>query len=453
MSDRKEVGAMAPDIRMKTASTTLRPPPVAVAWTMWGLGALFYFIGFFQRVAPAVIADELMADFGLTATTLGNLSAFYFYSYVAMQIPTGLLADHFGVRRLFTWGSIVAGFGSLLFALAPSIFYANLGRLLVGGAVAVSFVGLLKLAMHWMAPHQYALSSGMALLVGVAGAIVAGVPLQFLTAAYGWRSVMGTSGVLLFGVGAVIWWLVRDDPLERGFASYAPADTVNHATSVRGALQGIGQVLNYRNTWLLALAPGGLAGPVLTFAGLWGVSFLTSQYGLPQARAAALCTTLLISMAVSGPVMGALSDKIGRRKPLYVGGALLAVIGWTILIWFPGLSQALLVILLVIIGIGSGGMVIGFAFARESVPGRLGGTVSGVINTGVMLGPMLLQPGVGVMLDWQWQGEMLNGARLYTLSGYQIGFSLMLAWSVLALLLPLFTRETRCRPLAENQNH
>ena len=72
---------------------------------MWALGAALYFIGFYQRVAPAVITVELSQAFGLTAAALGNLSAFYFYSYVAMQIPTGLLADRFGPRVLLTVGA------------------------------------------------------------------------------------------------------------------------------------------------------------------------------------------------------------------------------------------------------------------------------------------------------------------------------------------------------------
>lgn len=71
-------------------------PPAMLAWTVWGLGALLYLIGFYQRVAPAVITDRLMADFTLGAAALGNLSAFYFYSYVVMQIPTGIIADRWG---------------------------------------------------------------------------------------------------------------------------------------------------------------------------------------------------------------------------------------------------------------------------------------------------------------------------------------------------------------------
>ena len=129
-------------------------PPASLAWTVWGLGALLYLIGFYLRVAPAVITDQLMTEFAITGAALGNLSAFYFYSYVAMQIPTGMIADRWGPRRLLTAGAGVAALGTALFAFAPTIFWANMGRLLIGASVAVAFVSMLKLASHWFAPKQ-----------------------------------------------------------------------------------------------------------------------------------------------------------------------------------------------------------------------------------------------------------------------------------------------------------
>ena len=94
-------------------------PPLTLAWLIWGLGALFYLAGFFQRVAPAVMTEELMRDFHISASGLGHLSGLYFYAYVAMQIPTGILADTLGPRKLLTAGCLVAGLGTLLFALSP----------------------------------------------------------------------------------------------------------------------------------------------------------------------------------------------------------------------------------------------------------------------------------------------------------------------------------------------
>ena len=88
------------------------------------------------------MTTELMNDFGIGAAALGHLSAFYFYSYVAMQIPTGILVDTWGPHRLLTTGACVAGIGSLIFATASSAFWAGIGRLLIGGSVSVAWVGL-----------------------------------------------------------------------------------------------------------------------------------------------------------------------------------------------------------------------------------------------------------------------------------------------------------------------
>ena len=116
-------------------------PPLYLAWLIWSLGALLYLMGFFYRVAPAVITVELMQDFNISAAALGNLSAFYFYSYVAMQIPTGIMADTWGPRRLLAFGALIASFGTAMFALAPNLWWASAGRLLIGGSVAVAYVG------------------------------------------------------------------------------------------------------------------------------------------------------------------------------------------------------------------------------------------------------------------------------------------------------------------------
>jgi len=420
-------------------------PPLRLSWTIWGLGALLYLIGFYQRVAPGVMTAELMVDFSLSATALGNLSALYFYSYVAMQIPTGLLADHWGPRRLLTLGATVAAVGTLFFAYAVDVWWAGFGRLMIGGSVAVAFVGVLKLAGHWLPKKQYSLASGMALFCGIIGAVFAGVPLRLMVDGAGWRNVMVGSALLTLVVALTIWWLVRDDPSEKNYLSYAVDPERPPETSGSSVLGGIREVFHYPNTWLLYLIPGGVVGAVLTFAGLWGVPFLTTHYGLQKTESAAICSALLVAWAIGGPVFGWLSDHLGHRKPLYALGCIVQLTCWSLVLLVSALPLWLLITLLLMAGFFAGNMIIGFAYARESVPSRLSGTLSGVVNMGVMMGPMLLQPAVGWVLDQLWSGQAVNGVRFYSIEAYRSGFSLMLGWLALSTLLIFFTRETHCR--------
>jgi len=416
-------------------------PPLRLAFAMWGLGAVFYLIGFYQRVAPAVITRELMSEFALGAAALGNLAAFYYYSYVAMQIPAGVLADRWGPRLVLTAGAAIAAAGTLLFALAPGYAAAGLGRLLIGGAVGVAFVAMLKLAGHWFAPTRFAMVSGLALACGILGAVFAGVPLRLLVDAFGWRNVLGVSAAVTGLLAMVIWLAVRDDPAERGYASYAPAPPARHAP----ILDSIRQAFAARNVWLVFLISGAVSGPALTFGGLWGVPFLSTHYGLTTSQASMITSLLLVCWAVAGPIVGALSDRLRRRKPLYALGAVLAAAGWCFVLLVPGLPLPLLVALLGFIGCASSAVLVGFAIVKESAPAALAGTAGGVANMGNMLGGMIMQPAVGWVLDRRWAGTFANGVRVYDFDAYRAGFTLMLAWLAAALVLLVFVRETHCR--------
>ncbi len=425
----------------------LTGPPMGVAWFIWGLGALFYLVGFFQRVAPGVMTRELMQDFHISASGLGHLSGLYFYAYVAMQIPTGVLADTLGPRKLLTAGCLVAGFGTLLFALSPGFFWAGLGRLLIGGSVAVAFVGVLKLSSSWFPKRFYAFVAGNALSIGLIGAVTAGPPLRFLMDTFQWRKVIGITGVMTLGLGAVIWFVVRDWPQEKGYPGFTQTIPKQVPLSFGSICQGLLKVFEYRNTWLLFIIPGGIVGCILTFSGLWGVPYLISHHQLSPSRAAALSSLLLVAWALGSPFFGWLSDRLGKRKPLYIVGSMVAALGWALILFQESLSFLPLAMVLFVTGFFSGCMILSFSFARESVPPSLSGTVSGLTNMGVMMGPMLLQPLVGLILDKQWTGQVLHGVRVYSLSAYETGFIPMMIWVFLSVLLLFFTKETHCRQI------
>jgi len=389
---------------------------------------------------------ELSRDFGLSAAALGNLSAFYFYSYAAVQIPTGMLADRWGPRKVLGAGAAITAAGTLLFALAPSVAFANAGRLAIGAAAGVAFVSMLKLASHWMPPRRFAFVSGLALLIGTLGATLAGAPLRIAVDAFGWRAVMLASALFTAILGVVIWIVVRDDPADRGYAGYFPKESLEAAPSIGAQLA---EVFRFRNPWLMLVVPGGFTAILLTFPALWGVPFLVSQYGFAAREAALTASAMLIAWAVGSVIFGPLSERVRRRKPVMAVTLVVTLALWSVVTFVPGLTRAVLVALLIAVSFMAGGFILAYAFARESVPLRVAGAASGIANMGTMLGGMVMQPVVGVILDRHWGGAMRDGVRVYDFAAYQAAFATMLVWGVVALALLALARETNCRPYAK----
>jgi predicted MFS family arabinose efflux permease len=311
----------------------------------------------------------------------------------------------------------------------------------------VAFVSMLKLASHWMPARRYALVSGVALFMGVVGATLAGVPLRALVDAFGWRTVMVASAILTAAVCVAIWLVVRDDPAERGYASYYPEPAAQGREAGLATL--LAETFSHRNTWLLFFASGGFTCIVLTFAGLWGVPFLVTVRGFSATQAAATASAMLVAFATASIAYGPVSERLGRRKPVMLTGLVATMALWALVVFVP-MSPAALVAALVGVGIASASFILTFAFAKESVPAHLGGTVSGVANMGVMLGGMVMQPLVGLVLDRHWEGALAEGVRIYGAEAYRYGFAGMLAWAALGFVLLAFTKESLCRPLASS---
>ncbi len=424
-------------------------PPAYQSWITWGLGVAFYFSGFFHRMVPAVMADQLMVDFEIGAAALGNFSAFYYYSYVAVQIPTGILADCWGPRKLLTAGTLLTSLGAFIFAFASSIHMANFGRLIIGASIGVAWVSILKLSTRWFKPNHFTVVTGLALCLGILGALSAGVPLRLLMDFFGWRSVIFGAGTITLLLSLAIWTFVRDDPAQKGYVSCATGIAASNPRSKASILTDLSNIFRYKNTWILAIVPASLVGPLLTFTGLWGIPYLTTHYHLTPVKSATLLSTLLIACALGGPVLGALSEKTGRRKPIYFFALCISLIGWIPILFLQDIPLWFIIVLFSILGFASSAIVIGMAFVKESVPAALAGTVVGVCNMGMEMGPMFLQPAIGWMLDRNWNGGVENGIRIYDLNAYHLAFGLMIGLSLLGTLLIPFARETYCQQLNE----
>jgi len=395
---------------------------------MWGLAAAFYLFDFFQRVTPAALAQELSRELAPTATALGWLSSSYFYAYAVMQLPAGLLADKFGTRKLFMAATAAAGVGTLLFALSDSAATAMLGRGLIGGADAVAWIGMLKLAAHWFSPQKFASITGLSLSVGTAGAIAAGLPLRLLADQFGWRWVIGGSALVAFALTFAIMAVLRDDPADRGYRSWAPSQQTEDALASINLRESF-HSLSIRDLVLLCIGQMAVTGGMITMVGLWGVPFLTTVFEAPSKIATLSTSMIMVTFAAGSLVFGPWSDRSGQRKKPLLFGTTLTLVGFLILASGITLSSLWLTnIVLWAIGFCAGSMVVSFAFGKDLVRGQRTATITALVNFSVTLGAIALQPLFGAILDWQWNGTLRNGLRYYDTAAFQWGFGIIAIW-------------------------
>ncbi len=378
----------------------------------WFFCALFFFYAFILRVAPAVMVDDLMKEFSVGAAILGYLSATYLYIYAALQIPLGLVVDKYGLRGVVAGACALCGVGSIIFSLADSVYLAYLGRGLVGAGAAFSFVGALNMAARWF-PSRFAVLGGWAQMMGSAGGFVGQAPLSLAVAIFGWRSCSLSLGIAGLFLAVLLLFTVRDPKEDQ---------TSGDNFSI---LLGLKNVCANTQTWLATLVAAGLTGALLAFGGLWGVPYFMEARAIDKPDAANFISIIFVGWAIGAPFFGWFSDRIGRRRILLLWGTFGAALttGTTILV--PTLFTTLVIVVLFLQGFFSASMILGFALAKDNNPSGSSGVALGLINTFVIGSGAILQPLVGVLLDYRWTGEMFDGVRVFNLVDFQVSMLIL----------------------------
>jgi len=129
--------------------TDLQGRLLRLRWIGYGLLVTGFVLAFFHRNSPAAMADVLVADWHAGPALLGTVAASYFWVYTLMQVPTGILVDQFGPRRIVAPGMALAGIGTLAFAMAPDAGWGAAARMLIGFGVSFPFISLMKFTAVW----------------------------------------------------------------------------------------------------------------------------------------------------------------------------------------------------------------------------------------------------------------------------------------------------------------
>ena len=415
-----------------------------VGWLICGLGAIYYSYEYLLRIAPSVMEPALREHFDLSARGFGHISSIYYFAYVLMQLPVGVLLDRYGPKRLLTFACMICVIGTFLFTSTDVFWIAAIGRFLVGLGSAFAFVGVLKLATIWLPENRLAMVSGMTSALGTIGAMLGDNFLVHFVDQYGWIKTLNMTAIFGIGLSFLLWIGIEDKP-----GNYRKHGTVS---SLKRGLEDLVIILKNKQIWVNGMYGCLVYLPTTVFAELWGIPYLRHAHGM-SANAAGLANSMLfLGFTIGAPLMGFISDSLARRKFPMLIGAIGSAVVMTIILYLPGLNETNIQVLMFLLGMLYSAQSIVFAVGRELSPGEAAGTAMAATNMIVMLGAMLLQPLVGHLLDFSYStraGEAIlvempvdNLQKLYTVVDYQFALAIIPLGILMAAILTFFLKET-----------
>lgn len=420
------------------------------------LAAAFYLYEFILQASIAILTQDLMRDLQIHATGVGIIGAFFYIAYAGMQIPAGLLYDRFSVRILLTTAVVVCASGAFLFVVSNSATLVACGRFLMGIGSAFSFIGSLVLVSRWFPATYFALIAGVVQLMSSIGAILGGRPLAGLVTDIGWRSSLTWLGFIGLLLALLIWMVVRDYPA--GHKALTESDNVkfpNHKvkkqswwTLIKTEFKRLNFIVHDGQTRYVAIYAFLTWAPMASFSLLWGVAYLMTRYSIGEIQASGMMMFIWIGVGFGSPFIGWLSNHLGSRcQPMRIASSI-GVVAALFILYVPLIPMSLMIFVLFLFGLASSGQSLSFAVVNDITPRDYVGTAIGFNNMAVVLGGLLFQPLIGWLLHIMWQGDLANGAPVYTIANYRAAFFLLPLCHAGALIVSrFFIRETKCHTM------
>ncbi|SDI88943.1 Sugar phosphate permease [Actinokineospora alba] len=364
------------------------------ALVIWATAATVYLLAVLNRTSLGVAGLQATDRFDIGPAALGVFTVLQIGVYAAMQIPTGLLVDRFGPRRILTAAAVLIGLGQLLFALAPSYGIALAARGVLGLGDAMTFVSVLRLVAAYYPPRRYATVTAITAAMGTVGNLASTVPLTFALAHAGWVWTFAVTGGVTMAYAAIVAWRVRDTPEGAPVHRSTATNLSEVVDQVRWAWQTPGTRLGFWVHFSTMFAPA-----VLGL--LWGFPYLVKAQGMSEAAAGGVLSLLVVMAGVTGPVIGEVTGrKPELRLPIVAAYIAISVGVWAVLLGWPGgvVPAPLVTVAFGFLAIGSPLSAVGFALARDYNPIVRVGTASGVVNVGGFFAITVTTLAIGLLL-------------------------------------------------------
>lgn len=395
-----------------------RLPRRLLPWLIWGIGTSFVLFQFLLQLSSGVLVERLMHDFSMTALTAGLMSGAYYYVYVVLQTPAGMLIDRFGARLILSVGALVCALGCGLFTVSHTIWAADVGRVLMGSGSAFAFVGTLYLIGNWFPAAYFGMMLGLSDLIATVATIGANVYLARLIEQTGWRSTMAGATALAMVIAMLSWVIIRNRPAD------APAPP---RESVKKFRQHAVAVIKSPLLWLNGLFNGVLFSIVSVFSGMWGVPFIGLVYKISISQATTVSSMLFVGLAIGCPTIGFFYPRLRRHlRTIFVAVSLMLSLLLSWIIYMPSSSVVMFGAIMVMIGLLCCVYVLSFAYVKEIIPAAVQSTAMGFTNALCVGTVPVFQPLIGYLLhvSARWR-HGASAVDFYDVIDYQFALSVL----------------------------
>lgn len=416
---------------------------VTLSWISISIAWLFYLYEYILRVSPAVISNQIMTEFSVTATAVGAISGAYYWSYVPLQIPCGIIADRLGARKVIIFSCLLCILGSFVFSLSTSYTTAIFSRILMGAGSACAYICCSKVAAEWFHPHKFATLTAITMFMGTLGASLNTV-FAIVVKAFGWQQAFVIFALLGLLIVVAAWTLMKE---KVSLLSNNSAPTIikntNSSLEQNSYFDGLKIVVKNRDNWLVGLYGCVMYLPLCAFAELWGVPFLCKKYGITPEAAAQACVWVFLGMGIGCIAGAAISNTIKSRKKVLSWSIIATFISFCIIFHIENLSFKVMQFVMAFAGFVSGGQILYFTVAKEQTPLQYSATAVSFINALVMCSGIIFQPLLGKILDLSWKGlKSSDGIRIYEITDFQNAFNVVLLALIIGWILILFVKES-----------
>ena len=404
----------------RDTSTGIRTAAVA-----WVVTAIFYFYQYVLRSAPSVMMPQLSEAFALSSMGMASMLGLFYYGYSPFSLVAGAAMDRLGPRRVLPLAAAVVGVGALLFATGRSDF-ASVGRVLQGAGGVFALVGAIYIATKNFPPSRAATLIGATQMFGMAGGSAGQFAVgPMIGAGVTWDRFWIGLGIAGLAMGVLLLVFL---PKEKR--------TKKPGRGSKSTTDAFYTVFRNPQSILCGVIAGLLFIPTTIFDMVWGVRYLQEAHGFDYASAVMRSAAVPFGWIIGCPLLGFISDRLGRRKPVIIGGAVLlfACLAW-ILFGPVGVLPPYTIGLTA--GLASGAAMLPYTVIKEANPPQFGGTATGVMNFLNFTFSALLGPVFGWMLQ-----ILSGGAKPMQLEHYQMAFAPLLLGVVIAIGLAFLLKET-----------